>query len=279
MLASGCGETCAGGGGEGRGGLDVFSSVDRCTSDDSNPPETVDSGGSDDLWSEVGRVWALYWPGLPSVALLLVAGVTALAAILLELCSQLLSLLQGQPHPSLLSHLLVLLAFSITFSSLSIDASQLPAPLGPRMRALALPLLRGCPLLSLSFVRALLLMLALAMMSVEESQRKLSDHMAGFLSLLAVFPTVCVFFTSRRIPCVLFSVDVVASLEPLIDVEGEQGSESSLVQGAVSLSNLASVVPLVKTELAEALVTLDLDRNGCVSRDDLEAWVGRTLSV
>ncbi|KAL1529657.1 hypothetical protein AB1Y20_000598 [Prymnesium parvum] len=219
-------------------------------------------------------VWQRYWPRYPSVAALLLGGALSLCAALLELLDVAAAAVGGVWPPTL-SPCLAAAAAVLCGATLAVDGAQLPSPLGPKLRAVALPLLRAWPPLSLGVVRSLLALLALALLAVEEGWRGESSYAAGFVELLALLPLLFACVAARRIPAALLTLDAAAMVPlPCSDVKEAVPSHPFDWRGSLSSSALAEIVALDATEVGDALVTLDLDRDGRVSDEDLLAWAG-----
>ena len=186
-----------------------------------------------------------------------------------------------------------------------IDAAQLPQPLGPCFRSVALPLLRNAPPLSLALSRTFVTLLALALLATSASAATHSppSPLLFLFTAPAALLAAAAAYSSRRLPLRLWRLDVGTALarlsaHPPQGYTPPGGSEATLsCRGfnpeadapnaplpPLSLETLADLLgptnpPLDTSELVDAMVSLDLDRDGFVSDADLVAWAGGQIPL
>lgn len=216
-----------------------------------------------------------YWSDHPQIALMLVGGGLTFIASLLHSAHTLSALLTPATSLPLQSVLVCLTASLFSFCTISVDGAQLPAPMGLRLRGVALPLLRSFPLLSLTFARALFLLLALAILASDSEPAAIFIQLLQFIALALA---VIVIASTRNVPAALLHVEVIHAIHALGHDEDGQAKPSSRVStdivATLSRETFAALVPLRGLELADALVSLDLNRDGQVSESDLICWEG-----
>ena len=160
---------------------------------------------------------------------------------------------------------------------LSIDLAQLPSPVGPRARAMAVPLLRGWPPLSLAVSRAAALLGVASAVgcTLPEKDGGGAARAAYMLMLVAMALGIYAISLSWRLALTLYVDGTLTFLGRSSKNETDETMGASEEEVRALLASSQSADDPSSSLFIEACVALDLDRDGEVGKDDLDIFYGR----